>query len=126
MILIDQITKSFNSKLVLDRLSLKIEKGETKVVIGRSGCGKSVLLKHLIGILKPDSGRIFIEDRDITELSEKELNPLRMNMAMVFQSSALFDSLTVSENVGFVLREHYHLTDQEILRAVKEALNLVE
>lgn len=126
MIFIDQITKSFDSKLVLDKLSLKIEEGETKVVIGRSGCGKSVLLKHLVGILKPDSGSIFIGDKDITKISEEELNSLRMNMAMVFQSAALFDSLNVAENVGFVLKEHYHLNKQEILKAVKEALALVE
>ncbi|MCM8792584.1 MAG: ABC transporter ATP-binding protein [Candidatus Omnitrophica bacterium] len=126
MIRIEGLCKSFNSLKVLDGLSLEIKEGETKVIIGRSGCGKSVLLKHIVGIIKPDKGSIFIEDKDITKIKESQLKSVRMKMAMVFQGGALFDSLTVAENVGFVLREHYHFSDKEILEAVKEALSMVE
>lgn len=125
MIRIEGLSKSFNSLKVLDNLSLEIEEGETKVVIGRSGCGKSVLLKHIMGLLKPDRGSIFIEGRDITKLNEEELRPMRMKMAMVFQGGALFDSLSVAENVGFVLNQHYRLNQKEVLKKVKEALSMV-
>jgi phospholipid/cholesterol/gamma-HCH transport system ATP-binding protein len=126
MIKIEGLTKSFNSLKVLDNLCLEIKEGETVVVIGRSGCGKSVLLKHIMGLLKPDKGAIFIEDKDITKLNEEELKPLRMKMGMVFQGGALFDSLNVAENVGFVLREHYRLDEKEVLKEVRQALKLVE
>jgi phospholipid/cholesterol/gamma-HCH transport system ATP-binding protein len=126
MIRIEGLSKSFDSLKVLDNLSLEIKEGETKVVIGRSGCGKSVLLKHIMGLLKPDRGKIFIEDKEITQLNEEQLKPIRMKMGMVFQGGALFDSLTVAENVGFVLREHYRLDDLEILKQVRQALRMVE
>jgi phospholipid/cholesterol/gamma-HCH transport system ATP-binding protein len=126
MIKIENLSKSFNSLRVLNNLSLTIKEGETKVIIGRSGCGKSVLLKHIMGLIKPDEGSIFIEGRDITKLNEEELKPIRMKMAFVFQGGALFDSLTVAENVGFVLKEHYRLPKEEISKRVSEALSLVE
>ncbi|MCM8795375.1 MAG: ATP-binding cassette domain-containing protein, partial [Candidatus Omnitrophica bacterium] len=106
-------------------MSLKIEKGTTYVIIGRSGCGKSVLLKHIVGLLKPDKGRIFVDGKEISALKGKELANLRLKIAMVFQSSALFDSLSVGENVGFGLMEHTRITQRELLERVEEALSLV-
>ena len=91
MIEVIGLSKTFASSKVLEGLSLTIKKGETKVVIGRSGCGKSVLLKHITGILKPDLGSIIINGRDVTQVSYNELNRIRMNMSLVFQGGALFD-----------------------------------
>lgn len=125
MIEIQNIHKSFHNHKVLTGLNLKIEKGKTTVIIGRSGCGKSVLLKHIIGVLKPDEGRILIDNQDIAALDEKRLNSLRLKMGMVFQSSALFDSLSVGDNVGFALIEHQNLTDKEIAHRVRESLTMV-
>jgi phospholipid/cholesterol/gamma-HCH transport system ATP-binding protein len=126
MIEISGISKNFENHKVLDELSLKINTGETCVVIGRSGCGKSVLLKHIIGILKPDKGKIFIDGRETTGLNEEELNRLRMKVGMVFQGGALFDSLTVAENVGFSFIEHNNISRKELLERVEEALCLVD
>lgn len=123
---IENIYKSFNSHNVLDGLNLKIEKGTTWVIIGRSGCGKSVLLKHIMGLLKPDSGKIFINDKDISMLNEEEMDQLRLNMGMVFQGGAIFDSMSVGENVGFGLIEHTHLSKAEISRRVEESLVMVD
>lgn len=125
MIEIKNLTKSFNGHKVLDKLNLKIEKGTTCVVIGRSGCGKSVLLKHIAGILKPNSGQVLIDGRDITKLNDIELDALRMKMGMVFQGGALFDSLTVGENVGFSLIEYQRLNPKELLERIEEALCMV-
>ena len=104
---------------------MNIDKGETKVVIGRSGCGKSVLLKNIIGILRPDKGSILIEGKDITMLGEREMRFVRMRIGMVFQGGALFDSLNVKENVGFGLIEHQNLNSHEVSERVGEALSLV-
>lgn len=117
--------KSFGENKVLKGLNLTIDSGVTEVIIGRSGCGKSVLLKHIIGIMKPDSGQVIIDGQDVTKLSGKELNSLRMKFGMLFQGSALFDSLTVAENVGFNLIEHTELDSQTIAKRIKEALSLV-
>ncbi|NQT95237.1 MAG: ABC transporter ATP-binding protein [Candidatus Omnitrophica bacterium] len=117
--------KSFSGNKVLKGLNLTIETGVTEVVIGRSGCGKSVLLKNIIGILKPESGQVVIDGQDVTKLSGKDLKALRMQFGMLFQGSALFDSLTVTENVGFNLIEHTDMDKQTILKRVKEALSLV-
>ncbi|MFA5144605.1 MAG: ABC transporter ATP-binding protein [Candidatus Omnitrophota bacterium] len=125
MIEISGISKSFNNRRVLDELSLKINTGETCVVIGRSGCGKSVLLKHVIGLLKPDKGKIFINAKEITGFNREDLNDLRMQVGMVFQGGALFDSLTVAENVGFSFIEHGHISPKELLEKAEEALCLV-
>jgi phospholipid/cholesterol/gamma-HCH transport system ATP-binding protein len=122
MIEIINLCKSFNGNLVLDNLNLNIKKGETIVIIGRSGCGKSVLLKHIIGIMKPDSGQVIIDGVDITRLDQKELNDFRMKFGMLFQGAALFDSLTVGENVGFVLYEHTNLSGAEIRERIKDCL----
>ncbi len=125
MIQIINLNKSFGDNHVLKNMNLNIEDGITTVVIGRSGCGKSVLLKHIIGILKPDSGQVIVDGQDVSKLSAKELNKLRLNFGMLFQSSALFDSLTVYENVGFNLIEHTDLDSQTIARRVKESMALV-
>lgn len=125
MIEIKEVSKSFNSHKVLDSLSLNIDKGTTCVIIGRSGCGKSVLLKHVVGIVKPDAGKILVDSREVTALNEKGLNELRMKISMVFQGGALFDSLTVAENVGFGLIEHTHIEQKELLERAEESLSLV-
>jgi len=125
MIEIIGVSKSFNTHKVLDHLGLKIDTGSTCVIIGRSGCGKSVLLKHIIGLFKPEKGKILIEGKEVGKLSEKELKELRMRISMVFQGGALFDSMTVAENVGFGLIEHQHLPQKELLERTEEALCLV-
>jgi len=125
MIEIINLSKSFEDHLVLDNLNLNIEKGETMVIIGRSGCGKSVLLKHIIGIMKPSSGQVIIDGVDITKMDQKELNDFRMKFGMLFQGAALFDSLSVGENVGFALYEHTKLSRMQIEKRVKECLGHV-
>jgi len=115
----------FNDKKVLDNLNLTINSGETTVIIGRSGCGKSVLLKHIIGILMPHSGQVFIDDKDLTKLSSRELNNVRMKFGMLFQSAALFDSLSVWENVAFGMIEHTKYDKGAIMDRVRECLQLV-
>jgi len=125
MIEIVNLSKSFNDHKVLDDLNLNIRKGETTVIIGRSGCGKSVLLKHIIGILKPDSGQVIVDGKDISKMDEKGLNGMRMRFGMLFQGAALFDSLDVLENVAFGMIEHMHSSDDAINKRVKECLSLV-
>ncbi len=125
MIEITNICKSFNSHMILDNLSLTVKAGETKVIIGRSGCGKSVMLKHIVGILKPDSGSIRVDGKDITELNETEFNKVRMGIGLVFQGGALFDSLSVADNVAFVLNEFHKLDKKVVREKVRESLALV-
>lgn len=125
MIKIIGLKKSFNSKKVLDGVDLEIEKGKITVIIGRSGEGKSVLIKHIIGLLKPDEGKIFLDDIEITALKERDLNEVRKRFGMLFQGAALFDSMTVAENVGFALKEHTDLSNEDILKTVREKLNRV-
>jgi len=125
MIEIINLCKSFNEHKVLDNLNLTINTGETTVVIGRSGCGKSVLLKHMIGLMRPDSGQVLIDGKDVTKMDEKELNEMRMQFGMLFQGSALFDSLSVAENVAFGMIEHTSAAKDEIAKRVKECLALV-
>ena len=125
MIEIINVSKSFDGHKVLDNLNLNIKTGESTVIIGRSGCGKSVLLKHIIGLLRPDSGHVLIDGKDITRMDEKELNEVRMKFGMLFQGAALFDSLNILENVGFALIEHTNTPKAEIIKRVKESLTLV-
>ncbi len=125
MIEIINVSKTFDGHKVLDNLNLNIETGESTVIIGRSGCGKSVLLKHIIGLLKPDSGHVLIDGKDITRMDEKELSAVRMKFGMLFQGAALFDSLNILENVGFALIEHTNTPRAEIVKRVKESLALV-
>ena len=125
MIEAKQLRKQFNGNVVLDRLDLTVERGETLVIIGRSGCGKSVFLKHMMGLIKADSGKLLVDGVDISALSYKQLNALRMRFGMLFQACALFDSMSVGENVGFSLIEHTDLSEEAIRESVNEALELV-
>jgi phospholipid/cholesterol/gamma-HCH transport system ATP-binding protein len=125
MIEIIDLHKSFGDNKVLDGVNLTINKGETTTIIGRSGVGKSVLLKHIIGLVKPDKGRILIDGEDITLYKNERLVKLRQRFGMLFQGSALFDSMTVEENVGLGLREHTKLPEEEIREIVREKLRLV-
>ncbi|NOY89509.1 MAG: ABC transporter ATP-binding protein [FCB group bacterium] len=122
---IENLHKSFDSQQVLKGVNLGIDKGESIVIIGQSGCGKSVLLKHLIRLLEPDEGRIVVDRNDLSQLKDKELIHLRQRFGMLFQSAALFDSLTVEENVGLGLRESRLFTDKEIKKIVNEKLEMV-
>jgi phospholipid/cholesterol/gamma-HCH transport system ATP-binding protein len=126
MIEVRDVTKSFGTQQVLRGVSLDIQRGEAVVIIGRSGGGKSILLKHLIGLLQPDSGVVRVGGEDITEMNERSLLRVRRKYGMLFQMAALFDSLTVEENVGFVLRRQGVESDTEIRRRVAEALEMVE
>jgi phospholipid/cholesterol/gamma-HCH transport system ATP-binding protein len=120
------LQKSFGAQKILDGVSFKIENGESVVIIGRSGGGKSVLLKHLIGLLKPDSGEVLIDGQNIELMNERQLLVVRRNFGMVFQGAALFDSMTVAENVAFGLRRHAHFTEAEIARRVAATLEMVD
>lgn len=125
MIRLEQIDMSFRDKRILADINLEIAEGETMVIIGPSGSGKSTLLRLMIGLLKPSSGRIWIADREISEMKEDALNEVRKNMGMVFQYSALFDSMTVGENVAFGLRQHTDKSEQEIESIVEQMLTMV-
>jgi phospholipid/cholesterol/gamma-HCH transport system ATP-binding protein len=119
------VWKSFERKRVLRGLNLTIAPGETVVIIGQSGTGKSVLLKHIVGLLVPDRGTVLVDGINVGKLSHKKLFELRMRFGMVFQSAALFDSLTVLENVGLAIREHTAMTDGEVTRICEEKLHMV-
>ena len=125
MIRLANVCKVYDGNYALHDVSLTIKKGETLAVIGGSGSGKSTLLQLLVGLIRPDSGEIYIGGQEITHLTEKELDKVRLNMGMVFQYSALFDSMTVGENVAFGLREHRNLSEEQIQRIIKEKLALV-
>ena len=126
MIEVRDLKKSFGSNLILEGVGFRIEKGESVVIIGRSGGGKSVLLKHLIGLLKPDAGQVLVDDEDIVPMNERELLHVRRKFGMLFQSAALFDSMTVAENVGFAFRGNRSMPEQEIARKVAEVLEMVD
>jgi phospholipid/cholesterol/gamma-HCH transport system ATP-binding protein len=119
------LKRKLGTKQVLDGVDLDVEKGENIVVMGRSGTGKSVLLKHIIGLMKPDEGSIEVDGVDITGLNENDLNEIRKRFGMLFQGAALFDSMTVGENVGLALREHLRLDPREIQRRVADRLEWV-
>ncbi len=125
MIVLQNLVMGFGSNRVLDELSLSIADGQTMVVIGPSGCGKSVLLKCIMGLLKVESGNVLVDDKDVTRLPRRDLYELRKRFGMVFQSSALFDSLSVGENVSLALREHTNHGPEKIERTVAEKLDLV-
>ena len=125
MIELKNIYKNFGNQKVLEDLNLRIETGESMVIIGRSGCGKSVTLKHIIGLLRPDAGNVIVNGTDITKISSKELNEVRMDFGMLFQGAALFDSLSVLENVGFRLFEYTDLPIETIKKRVGECLEMV-
>jgi len=119
------VYKSFGDNHVLRGVTLTIERGETMVIIGGSGSGKSVILKHIIGLMKPDRGRIVVAGQDLSTLKERALDELRKKFGMLFQYAALFDSLMVWQNVGFALRQQTHLGDDEIKRIAAEKLAMV-
>jgi phospholipid/cholesterol/gamma-HCH transport system ATP-binding protein len=121
-----EVHKSFGHKRVLEGVSLGVRRGETVVVLGGSGSGKSVLLKHTIGLMKPDAGQVLVDGEDITDYDETQLVGVRKKVGMLFQGGALFDSMTVFENVAFALREHLQLDEEELRRRVLEKLDLVE
>lgn len=126
MIEINNLFKSFGSKKVLNGVNLRINTGETLVIIGRSGCGKSVLLKHIVGLLIPDSGSVKVEGKEITEMKEFELFEIRKNFGFLFQGAALFDSMTVEENVSLPLVESgKNYSEDELNKIVSEKLELV-
>lgn len=126
MIEVRDLRKSFGTHVILDGVSFRIEKGESVVIIGRSGGGKSVLLKHLIGLLKPDAGQVLIEGENIVPMNERQLLHVRRKFGMLFQSAALFDSMTVAENVGFAFRHERSLPEEEIRQKVAEVLEMVD
>jgi phospholipid/cholesterol/gamma-HCH transport system ATP-binding protein len=126
MIEINDLNKNFGVKQVLRGVNLTIESGETIVIIGRSGCGKSVLIKHIVGLLEPDSGFVKVESKIVNDLPQKELYELRKNFGFLFQGSALFDSMTVEENVAFPLVESKNgFSKSEVTNIVNEKLELV-
>lgn len=122
---IKEVYKTFNGLLVHKGINLAVKEGEIVSLIGSSGSGKTVLLKEIIGLLRPDKGKVFVMGKDITTLREKGLSEVRRNVGMVFQGSALFDSLTVLENVAYPLKEHMRLSRAEIRERVKERLAMV-
>ncbi|MBI4598398.1 MAG: ABC transporter ATP-binding protein [Candidatus Omnitrophica bacterium] len=125
MIVVKDLSKSFDSHLVLDHVTLSIQTGETMVIIGRSGCGKSVLLKHIIGLMQPDEGQVVVNGADLNALGDEELSRLRLKFGMLFQGAALFDSMTTFENVAFSLQEHTTMDREAIAQRVHECLQLV-
>jgi phospholipid/cholesterol/gamma-HCH transport system ATP-binding protein len=120
------VSKSFGDHAVLDDVSFFVDHGETCVIMGRSGVGKSVTLKHILGFLKPDSGRVLVAGEDITDWPEKQLTEIRRRVTMVFQSGALFDSLTVAENIAFPLETRTDLTDEQKEARVTELAEMLE
>lgn len=120
------LVKSFGEKSVLRGVNLAVKGGETMVILGGSGSGKTVLLKHMNGLIGPESGQIFVDGLEISRLGEEELKEVRKRVAMVFQGSALFDSLTLEENVAYPLSEHTDLPLEEIRERVREVLALVD
>jgi len=122
----EEVHKSFGPKQVLRGITFDIRAGETMVVLGGSGSGKSVLLRHIIGLHRPDRGRVLVEGEDIVDYDEDDLVPVRKKIGMLFQGGALFDSMSVADNVGYGLREHTDLGEEKIREVVREKLALVE
>jgi phospholipid/cholesterol/gamma-HCH transport system ATP-binding protein len=120
------VCKGFDDRLVLNDVNFAVKKGETCVIMGRSGVGKSVALKHVMGFLKPDSGRILIDGQDVTDFSEKQFAEVRRRVTMVFQSGALFDSLTVADNIAFPLEGQPGLTVEDIDAYVDKLAHVLE
>src|SRR5919107_750477 len=119
------VHKAYGSKQVLRGATVKVYRGEVVVIMGGSGTGKSVTLRHMLGLEAPDSGRVIVEEEDITDLPEEEFYRVRKKFGMLFQSGALFDSMTVLANIAFPPREHTDMKEEEISRAVREKLELV-
>lgn len=126
MIKVEHLSKILGDEKVLEDISFQVSTGEILSILGPSGTGKTVLLKHLIGLLKPDSGSIFIDGQNITNLTQKEQLNLRKNFGYLFQEGALYDFMNVFENVAFPLREHTKMNDQQIKDRVREVLEMVD
>ena len=122
---IKRLTKQFDGHVVLNGISLEVERGENLVVFGRSGTGKSVLLKCSIGLMKPDKGEVFLFGQNIFSLSIKELNRLRKRTGFLFQSGALYDSMTVKENLAFPLKRNFDFDEKTIEEKIMNALEMV-
>ena len=125
MISLQGLWKAFDGRQVLRDMSIDVGRGETLVIVGGSGTGKSVTLKHIIGLLRPDKGRVFVDGQELTALSEVELNNFRVRFGMAFQEGALFDSMSVFENIAFPLRRHTKMKEKEIRARVEECLERV-
>ena len=119
------VSKRFGRQVVLDRINLQVTEGESLVIIGASGSGKSVMLKHMVGLLCPDSGEVYFDGHRIDRLSARQLDEMRINFGFLFQQGALFDSMSVEENVAFPLVEHSKKSAEEISRLVEEKLRMV-
>ena len=126
MIRVCDLQKSFGTHKILEGVNFSIERGESVVIIGRSGGGKSVLLKHLIALLKPDAGQVLIEGENIVPMNERQLLRVRRKFGMLFQGAALFDSMTVADNIAFAFRRDRSLPEEEIARKVAHVLDLVD
>ena len=126
MIRLVDVYKSFGPKRVLQGFTLDINEGETMVIIGYSGTGKSVAIKHIVGLLEPDSGQVFVDDLEVPRLSRRDLYALRARIGYVFQFAALFDSLTIGDNVAMGLRKEGRMSEPDIMTRVGEALELVD
>ena len=126
MIELRNLQKSFGAQRVLDRVDLRIGDGESVVIMGRSGGGKSVLLKHLIGLLHPEAGEVLIDGVNIVPMGERQIMEVRRKFGMLFQGAALFDSMTVAENIAFALRHQLRCSEDQVQQRVNEALELVE
>ena len=122
MIEFDDVSLCLNEKSILDDISFKVKKGETVLLVGSSGAGKSTILRLILGLLKPTSGRVLVMGKNIPLLSENQLNEIRKKFSLVFQNGALFDSLTLEENVGFFLAEKNNLSEKEIKHRVLEIM----
>jgi phospholipid/cholesterol/gamma-HCH transport system ATP-binding protein len=125
MIDLRNVTATVDGRTILDNVSFQVKNGETKVILGPSGAGKSSLLKIILGLWRPNAGSVLVDGIDITKLKEREQLPIRQRMSMIFQGNALFDSLTVAENVAYFLNEHHDLTDSEVDNRVKDCLDFV-
>ncbi len=125
MIRLDHVTVELEGRRILEDVSFRVRDGETKVFLGPSGAGKSSILKVILGLWRPAAGSVYVGATDLTRLSERDQMPIRRRMSMVFQGNALFDSLTVAENVGFFLREHSDLSERQINERVMECLDFV-
>jgi phospholipid/cholesterol/gamma-HCH transport system ATP-binding protein len=122
---LEHVCKAFGRKRVLDDVSFDVRAGSAVVILGRSGTGKSVTLRHIVGLVRPDSGRVLVEGQDITVVSHDELTAIRRRIGFLFQSAALFDSISVGENAAFPLRRHTRLPEAEIRRRAREKLDQV-
>jgi phospholipid/cholesterol/gamma-HCH transport system ATP-binding protein len=125
MVRLERVSKSFGAQRVLDEVTFEIPKGTAFVLLGRSGAGKSVALRHIIGLVKPDAGRVVVADRDVGALDSSELSEMRKHVGFLFQNAALFDSMTVGENVEFPLRRHTRLSAREIRERARQKLAAV-